>query len=158
MYKNYKKDYKRNIKEFQLKLDKNQYLNFKFKVTNPTFPALETDFILYDWFTSYCNSIYRSKEQRAPITTKEKNVQSPSRLKYRTDNITVNKVIDYSKNTSEANASTITSETNALTTSNIPVITEAIIQEVEKESRKQQKLLQKLLYKRTRETGRLINN
>ncbi|PKK59925.1 hypothetical protein RhiirC2_794086, partial [Rhizophagus irregularis] len=69
----------------------------------------------------------RSKEQRAPITTKENNVQPPSRLKCRIDNITVIKVIDDSENTSEANAPTITSETNASTTSNIPVITEAIV-------------------------------
>ncbi|CAB4398070.1 unnamed protein product [Rhizophagus irregularis] len=156
-YEDYKEDHKRNKKEFQwhefLKLDKNQYLNFRatlsrqpkgsvgevindFKVANPTFPISETDFILHDWLTSYCNSmvdqikkkkIVEAKNKGLPLPPKKKNIQPPSRLKRRTDNITVNEVIDDPENTSEANASTITSETNDSTISNIPVITEAIV-------------------------------
>ncbi|CAB4428581.1 unnamed protein product [Rhizophagus irregularis] len=174
-YEDYKEDHKRNKKEFQwhefLKLDKNQYLNFRASnksndlrnraasrftrgealsrqpkgsvgevindVANPTFPISETDFILHDWLTSYCNSmvdqikkkkIVEAKNKGLPLPPKKKNIQPPSRLKRRTDNITVNEVIDDPENTSEANASTtITSETNASTISNIPVITEAIV-------------------------------
>ncbi|RGB22580.1 hypothetical protein C1646_775856 [Rhizophagus diaphanus] len=107
-----------------------------FKVANPTFPISETDFILHDWLTSYCNSmvdqikkkkIVEAKNKGLPLPPKKKNIQPPSRLKRRTDNITVNEVIDDPENTTEANASTITSETNASTISNIPVITEAIV-------------------------------
>ncbi|CAB5205089.1 unnamed protein product [Rhizophagus irregularis] len=154
-YEDYKEDHKRNKKEFQwhefLKLDKNQYLNFRASnksndlhnraascftrgealsrqpngsvgevindVANPTFPISETDFILHDWLTSYCNSmvdqikkkkIVEAKNKGLPLPPKKKNIQPPSRLK-------------------QANASTITSETNASTISNIPVITEAIV-------------------------------
>ncbi|CAB4485273.1 unnamed protein product [Rhizophagus irregularis] len=86
-------------------------------VANPTFPISETDFILHDWLTSYCNSmvdqikkkkIVEAKNKGLPLPPKKKNIQPPSRLK-------------------QANASTITSETNASTISNIPVITEAIV-------------------------------
>ncbi|CAB4398991.1 unnamed protein product [Rhizophagus irregularis] len=152
-YEDYKEDHKRNKKEFQwhefLKLDKNQYLNFRATLSRqprgsvgevindpPTFPISETDFILHDWLTSYCNSmvdqikkkkIVEAKNKGLPLPPKKKNIQPPSRLKRRTDNITVNEVIDDPENTSEANASTITSETNASTISNIPVITEAIV-------------------------------
>uniref|UniRef100_U9TIH1 Uncharacterized protein n=1 Tax=Rhizophagus irregularis (strain DAOM 181602 / DAOM 197198 / MUCL 43194) TaxID=747089 RepID=U9TIH1_RHIID len=173
-YEDYKEEHKRNKKEFQwhefLKLDKNQYLNFRASnksndlrnraasrftrgealsrqpkgsvgevindVANPTFPISETDFILHDWLTSYCNSmvdqikkkkIVEAKNKGLPLPPKKKNIQPPSRLKRRTDNITVNEVIDDPENTSEANASTITSETNASTISNIPVITKDIV-------------------------------
>ncbi|KAF0397770.1 sel1 repeat domain-containing protein [Gigaspora margarita] len=60
-YKNYKESQKRIKKDVQwnefLKLDKKQYLNFRFNEANSTFPVSEANFVLRDWLTSYCNSM-----------------------------------------------------------------------------------------------------
>lgn len=44
--------------------------------------------------------IVEAKNKGLPLPPKKKNIQPPSRLKRRTDNITVNEVIDDPENTS----------------------------------------------------------
>ncbi|CAG8478676.1 17057_t:CDS:2 [Racocetra persica] len=87
-YEVYKEAQKKVNKDMQwhefLKLDKKQYLNFRFNEANSIFPISEADFILHEWLTSYCNRVY---------VLPKKNIKPPLRRHdVTTNNVTTNNV------------------------------------------------------------------
>ncbi|CAB4416310.1 unnamed protein product [Rhizophagus irregularis] len=85
-YREYKQIQKQNKKEFQwhefLKLDKQQYLNFRFKEANPTFSVSEANFIFREWLAFQKKKIADAKEYGFSLPQpKKKNIKPPNNKK-----------------------------------------------------------------------------